>query len=470
VKIKIQVVIELDSGNTQIIQEVSKIERSSLQPENLGLSIAESKTLLQNIQSTLVERQVAEYLAQNSSCLHCEKKLLHKDKRTIVYRTVFGKLNLSSQRLFHCACQAQPTRYFNPIATLLIQRTSPERLYLESKFAALMSYGLSVKLLQEVLPIEGEINTSSIRNNLHSCGQRLEAELGEEKGGYIEGCQREWEKLPIPDLPLVVGMDGGYLRSTKPKLRDKGNFEAIVGKSVKADGTSKRFGGVHGYDAKPQRRIFEVLKSQGMQMNQQVTFMSDGDDKLRQLQFGLTPNAEYLLDWFHITMRLTVMSQTAKGLTKEDAELELTKKLDRIKWYLWHGNIFKASQLIENLVDDLEVEIFDGNDRAEIKKLFKLVREFETYISNNSGYIPNYGERWRNGEAIATGFVESTVNQVITKRFVKKQQMRWTPKGAHLLLQVRLSVLNEDFRSKFQQWYPGLRAGDCLTETCAIAA
>jgi Plasmid pRiA4b ORF-3-like protein len=73
-----------------------------------------------------------------------------------------GKLNLLSQRLFHCACQAQPTRYFIPITTLLTQRTSPERLYLESKFAALMSYGLSVKLLQEVLPIEGEINTSSI--------------------------------------------------------------------------------------------------------------------------------------------------------------------------------------------------------------------------------------------------------------------------------------------------------------------
>ncbi len=74
-KIKIQVVVELDNGETQVIQEVSKIERSALQPENLGLSIAESKTLLQNIQSTLVERQVAEYLSQNSSCLHCEKKL-----------------------------------------------------------------------------------------------------------------------------------------------------------------------------------------------------------------------------------------------------------------------------------------------------------------------------------------------------------------------------------------------------------
>jgi hypothetical protein len=38
--------------------------------------------------------------------------------------------------------------------------------------------------------------------------------------------------------------------------------------------------------------------------------------------------------------------------------------------------------------------------------------------------ITNYGERYRNGEAIATGFVESAVNQIIAKRFVKKQQMR----------------------------------------------
>ena len=42
-----------------------------------------------------------------------------------------------------------------------------------------------------------------------------------------------------------------------------------------------------------------------MQMNQQVTFLSDGDEKLRELVFGLNPNTEYLLDWFHITMRIS---------------------------------------------------------------------------------------------------------------------------------------------------------------------
>ena len=57
--------------------------------------------------------------------------------------------------------------------------------------------------------------------------------------------------------------------------------------------------------------------------------------------------------------------------------------------------------------------------------------------------MPNFGERYRNGETISTAFVESTVNQVISKRMVKKQQMQWTPRGAHLLLQTRTKVLKK---------------------------
>lgn len=35
---------------------------------------------------------------------------------------------------------------------------------------------------------------------------------------------------------------------------------------------------------------------------------------------------------------------------------------------------------------------------------------------------------------------------------VKKQQMHWTPQGAHLLLQVRTEVLNEDWEATFRNW------------------
>lgn len=43
------------------------------------------------------------------------------------------------------------------------------------------------------------------------------------------------------------------------------------------------------------------------------------------------------------------------------------------------------------------------------------------------------------------------------KRMVKKQQMRWTPRGAHLLLQVRTRVLNDQLAGDFRSWYPSLR-------------
>jgi hypothetical protein len=89
-----------------------------------------------------------------------------------------------------------------------------------------------------------------------------------------------------------------------------------------------------------------------------------------------------------------------------------------------------------------------------VGKLLKAVREFGSYLRANAGRIPNYGKRRRAGEAISTAFTESVVNQVISKRMVKKQQMRWTSRGAHLLLQIRTRVLNDQLADDFHRWYP----------------
>ncbi len=84
--------------------------------------------------------------------------------------------------------------------------------------------------------------------------------------------------------------------------------------------------------------------------------------------------------------------------------------------------------------------------------------EFEGYIRGNQDSVPNYGDRWRNGERISSGFAESTINQVVAKRMVKSQQMRWTPRGAHELLQIRTKVIDGDLRAAFQRWHPDMAA------------
>jgi hypothetical protein len=77
-----------------------------------------------------------------------------------------------------------------------------------------------------------------------------------------------------------------------------------------------------------------------MQMNQQVTFVTDGGKDVRELPLYLNPQADHLIDWFHIAMRLTVMGQMAKGLGGGGAVVgasETSKQLERLKWFLWHG-------------------------------------------------------------------------------------------------------------------------------------
>ncbi len=240
------------------------------------------------------------------------------------------------------------------------------------------------------------MHATVVRRQVQGVAQRLEDELGAEQTSFIEGCPAEWGELPRPDLPLIVGLDGGYVHSSEQRSRRDGWFEVIAGKAMPANGPAKSFGFVQTYDTKPKRRLFEVLASQGMQANQQVTFVTDGGEDIRQLPLYLNPQAERLLDWFHVTMRLTVMANMAKSLrplppdpdlqsSPSDLAAEVGKQLERLKWFLWHGNVFRALQVVSDLIFDLDVDAPDASQA----KLLKAVTEFDTYIRANTGSIPN---------------------------------------------------------------------------------
>ena len=317
--------------------------------------------------------------------------------------------------------------------------------------------GLSVELLKEVLPITDEINHTSLRRQLHRVAERIENESGKKQFQFIEGCPNDWAKQPPSGPPLTVGLDGGYVHASDQQLRTEGWFEVIAGKSVKTEGSAKVFAFVNKYDTKPKRHLYELLKSQGMQMNQQVIFLSDGGDTLRDLQTYLSPESEHLLDWFHVTMRLTVMGQMIKGMTAElnpghkrpetaAVLVDMEKHLESIKWNLWHGNVPHALRRIDDLDNDLEML---GENPGKGEETAKGSTRIPPLFISNQAFIPNYSDRYRHGETISTAFIESTVNYMVSKRFVKKQQMRSTRHGTHLLLQTHVQVLNDDLRDTF---------------------
>jgi hypothetical protein len=427
-KVRLHLSIESDAGHVEEIKEVITLERKpTLTPDRLGLSLAESKQVLHEMQQILVAHQTATYVADQRKCPDCGVERKCKGTHKLVYRTLFGKLKIESPRFYTCPCQKRETRSISPLADVLKDRTAPELVYLESKFAALMSYGLTVELLAEVLPFTRERSVATVHRNLQRLAERAEQELGEEKGTFLEGCQRDLDALPPPAAPITVGLDGGYVHAKEQRSRTEGWFEVIVGKSLPQEGAAKCLAFVQKYDQKPKRRLYEVLQAQGVQANQSVIFLSDGGETVRGLPEFLIPESEHWLDWFHITLRLTVMGQMLKGLVEVPersnvAELyptdnaltnervsitELEKTRESMKWNVWNGNVTRALERTEGLIDDLETWPPDAD---KVVKLKKAVHEFAGYIALNQASIPNYGDRRRHGERIASSFAESAVN------------------------------------------------------------
>lgn len=466
-RIKILLQITGDDGATAVAEEVAAFEKVTERPEDLGLSIAEGKTLLAAVQQRTIDAQVASWTELHRCCEACGQRRRSKGSHNVVFLTLYGDVRIASPRLHRCRCQnTDGPATESPLQTLIPEHIAPERLYLETRWASLVPYAAAADLLADVLPVTSGANATTLREHVLHVAERAEAELAEERPCFIEGCPADWAGLPIPEGRIVVGLDGGYVRDWRDR---KTNFEVIVGQSVPEDRDARYVGLVHSYDCKPKRRLFDVLKSQGLQPNQDVTFLTDGGEEIRALTELLTPESEHVLDWFHITMRVTVLEQYARGVAHHDAAAgqRLLDSLEGIKWLLWHDNQHRSRQEIEFFetdVDGLEL------DYPHLGKFVRAAHEFAVYITSNTRSLINYGERYRSGERISSCLAESTVNAVISKRFAKRQQMQWTKRGAHLLLQARTRALDGTLRPLFERWYPGLANDNVAGADQAAAA
>ena len=80
-----------------------------------------------------------------------------------------------------------------------------------------------------------------------------------------------------------------------------------------------------------------------------------------------------------------------------------------------------------------------------IKKLTGVLWDLETYVSGQFNSIINYAAARRSGEPISTAQTESAVHRLLHRRMTAKQQMRWSPRGAHFMLKLQTSVMNGTF-------------------------
>lgn len=219
-KITVSVTIQADDGTPAVVSDVFTLEREALAPDSLGLHLDEAKDILAAVQEKMVGEQVQVALSEAATCPACEAAHRHKDTRQIVVRTLFGVLRLASPRWWHCSCSTHEAATFSPLAELLPKRTTPELLYLEAKFAGLVSYQTSAKLLAEMLPWAGPCTpprsvstprrwpsgwkTSSARNSSASStpakpsGKNYRARICRSSSGWTAGTSTRLPNVPAP--------------------------------------------------------------------------------------------------------------------------------------------------------------------------------------------------------------------------------------------------------------------------------
>jgi hypothetical protein len=112
-------------------------------------------------------------------------------------------------------------------------------------------------------------------------------------------------------------------------------------------------------------------------------------------------------------------------------------------------DLLQRGQAVE-VLEDPHAELDPAPEATERgRELLRILQESCGSIESTRTFVPHYGDRYRYRLAISTAFIESTINQVVSRRMVKKQQMRRTARGAHHLLPVRTKALNGDLRPVF---------------------
>ncbi len=414
----------------------------------IGLTLAEAKALLAGLQASMLCGQVAEYAGHRRVCPECGVPQPLKGRRTRRLQTLFGTVEVEAPRFRVCRCRLPaPTAAvtFSPVCALLTARCTPELERAQAELGARTSFREAARILEALLPAS-PANHESVRTRTHAVALRLEAADRQAAAAVVV------EDTAAADASrTIVMLDGAHLRAA-PGHQVR-NFEAICGKVEQEGRSSRRFALVRSVAERPHALLRAALLDRGWREGEAVTAISDGDPALPTLVRSATKApAEHILDWFHLSMRVRHVEQTFLGLYALEpvhrAPLEHAQvDVERLRHLLWNGYDEEAREALGRIVSWAEnLALLNGAAvEAKAGRLAAHCTELRAYIANNEGALIDYGQRYRAGKPISTSRAEGTVNHLVNARMNKRRQMRWSPRGAHRVLQVRAAVLDGRF-------------------------
>jgi hypothetical protein len=139
--------------------------------ETLGLSLANGKAALAQLQAQIVKRQIEQISKSERRCGTCGLNRTVKDYHEVHYRSLFGRVAVRVPRWQRCACSA-------PVEITVRRRRwlSAELEYVQSRLATTFPYVRSSELLELLLPVAAANAPSMVREHTLRIGRRLDVQ------------------------------------------------------------------------------------------------------------------------------------------------------------------------------------------------------------------------------------------------------------------------------------------------------
>ena len=402
--------------------------------ETLGLTMAEGKMTLAGLQRHLVQAQAEEHCRSRRRCDYCGGQRPLKDFRRRRLTSLYGVVEVRAPRFDPCRCGVASRRTITPVAEIMPDRCTPEYERTLAGMGCELPYRRARSLLEVFFPLSHTPEVGTIRQRTLHVGSRLE---------------REAVRLPTSARPpaeaqsIALAIDGGHVKAVHSY--QERSLRVFVAQVSNDDGKQVVFSSMPAEADRQAQQLRGVLHDLGATPQTLITILSDGADGPRSLgeEASIGPT-HHVLDWFHLSMRIQHVAQAVKGwpdaTVKDRREgARLADLVDQhIRWRLWHGQVQRALDLIGDTLEPLDAMARGKSPAAaQAAKVAGVLRSLETYVSGQSALIIDYATARRSDEPISTATTESKVQWLLHRRMGANQQMRWSPRGAHLMLKVR---------------------------------
>jgi len=397
---------------------------------NLGLTLPEAKQLLARVQHEVVAVQARDHAALRPDCASCGGRCQVKDWRSRRIATSFGGIAVRLPR-FRCpGCGRHETGISWPSHC----RSTPELGRLQAHLSALMTYRVAAGVLAHLLPVAAGTSHETLRSHTLKAGEQLRDASAAKPDAAAAASA------------ITLSLDSTFIRSCHEGER---HLEVRVGNAETSNGGRQVFGAVAKSDTDITALIRRTLDTVGRTGDTELTAFTDGCPGLRSILADAGVASPPILDWFHLSMRLQHAKQAAEGLPASEpdqlqAKAAIVAEVERLRWRTWNGKSKDVRITLKRTR-----KLLSAFKSEPARKLKGALGAVDRYLRSQSAWLVDYAKRYQAGLRVGTSLTEGTANFLVNRRMAKSQQMRWSRRGADLLLQVRCAVYNGALGSGF---------------------